>query len=314
VTARGAIRRAAPVGPTGRAAAAVVAVAIVVTALVVTPGCSGDGTGRSDGEGTDAATVGSSLPPTSATTVLPVATTKVTPGPGQRYTVWYLRDGRLSPGEVRTTVTGEGPGELLRALVEGPTEADRGLGLQTGVQRNVEVFSIEQQGDTLVVGFNRAIETAQTRPQVAQVVWLLTQLPGVERVQFLVDGRPNGATGVPPISRADLDDVSAPVMVDDPLPAAVLGAGPIVATGTVAPGATVGWRLEDGFGTPLASGAADELASSPGSDGRTAWRFTAPVADGTAGVVRLVVFDTSAGQEVFPQVIPVTVGGPPPGP
>lgn len=311
MTAGGVIRRAVRVGQAVRATVA--ALAALLT-LVVAPGCSGDRPGPSGTGGTDGTAVGSGVPPMSptSTAALPVATTKVAPGAGQPFTVWYLRDGRLSPGEVRTTVTGEGPGELLRALVDGPTGADRQLGLQTGVQRNVEVFSIEQQGDTLVVGFNRAIETAQTRPQVAQVVWLLTQLPGVERVQFLIDGRPNGATGVPPISRADLDDLWAPVMVDDPLPAAVLGDGPIVATGTVAPGATVGWRLEDGFGTPLASGVADQLATSPGSDGRTAWRFTAPVTDGTAGVVRLIVFDASAGLEVFPQVVPVTVGGPGP--
>ena len=55
-----------------------------------------------------------------------------------------------------------------------------------------------------VVDFNRAFETRDTRPQVAQVVYTLTQFPQVTKVRFLIEGQPNGATGVPPIGRSDL--------------------------------------------------------------------------------------------------------------
>ena len=60
------------------------------------------------------------------------------------------------------------------------------------------------------VDFNRNFETADTRPQTAQVVYTLTQFPQVKKVQFLIDGQPNGATGVPPISRADVSFPGVP--------------------------------------------------------------------------------------------------------
>lgn len=248
--------------------------------------------------------------PDPTTTAPPVATTKSTAGAGAPYTVWFLRDGRLSPGEPRVAATPDAPRDAVTALIAGRTEAEDALDLQTGVQRNVAVQSWEQQGDTVVVGFNRAFETAQTRPQVAQVVWTLTQFPGIERVQFLIDGKPNGATGVPPIGRADLADIWAPVMVDRPLPATTAAPGPLAIEGTFAPGAMAGWRVEDSFGTLLAQGEADEVASAPGPDGRTAWRSRVALPDGVAGVVRLLVFDRSTGVETFPQVIPITVGTP----
>jgi hypothetical protein len=275
---------------------------VAAVAALVLAGC---GDGSSGGEGAAASATSA---PASTTTAPPVATTKAAVGVGSTYTVWFLRDGRLSPGEPRVAATTDGLREAVEALIAGRTEAEDALDLQTGLQRNVAVQSWEQQGDTLVVGFNRAFETAQTRPQVAQVVWTLTQFPGIERVQFLIDGRPNGATGVPPIDRADLDDIWAPVMVDRPLPSTLAGPGPLAVEGTAAPGAVVGWRVEDGFGTPLVQGGADEVAGAPGPDGRTAWRSTVTLPEGLVGVVRLVVFDTSTGAETFPQVVPVTVG------
>lgn len=282
-----------------------VALAAVTALAASTTGCSDDGGGAASGTSTTSSSV-------APTTSLPVATTRATAAAGQPYTVWFLRDGRLSPGEARIAATDDPAREAVEALIAGRTEVEEALGLQTGVQSNVTIQSWEQQGTTVVVGFNRALETAQTRPQVAQIVWTLTQFPGIDAVQFLIDGRPNGATGVPPIDRFEVDEVAPPVLVDGPLPAAVLGpTTAITVDGTTAPGAAVGWRLVDGFGTPLAEGGADEVAAEPGPDGRTAWRSTVPVPEGTAGAVRLIVWDASTGVEAFPQEIPLTVGDAP---
>jgi hypothetical protein len=87
------------------------------------------------------------------------------------------------------------------------------------VAKNVVLYSLTQQGHVVTVNFSRKFETANTRPQVGQVVYTLTQFPGVDQVQFLIEGQPNGATGVPPWSRADLADMTPAVLVESPAPA-----------------------------------------------------------------------------------------------
>ena len=51
------------------------------------------------------------------------------------------------------------------------------------------------------------------------MVYTLTQFPGIDQVQFLIDGQPNGATGVPPWSRGDLADMTPAILVLSPAPA-----------------------------------------------------------------------------------------------
>ena len=291
-----------------------VAIVALTAAASVAQACS-DGSASTDARATTSSAPTTTTTAAPPTTLAPVATTAAPRGAGAPYTVWLLRDGRLSPGEQRTSVGDDTPRESVEALIAGRTEAEDALGLQTGVSSAVTIQSWEQEGTTVIVGFNRAFETAQTRPQVAQVVWTLTQFDGIDAVQFLIDGRTNGATGVPPMDRFEVDEVAPPVLVDAPLPATVLGdATDLTVTGTTAPGATVGWRLEDGGGATLAAGGPDEVAPEPGPDTRTAWRTEIPLPPGTTGTIRLVVFDASDGLEVYPQVIPLTLGAPPPGP
>ena len=71
-------------------------------------------------------------------------------------------------------------------------------GLTTAIAPKVALLSFNIEGDNATVDFNRAFETADTQPQVAQVVYTLTQFTGLNTVTFLIDGEPNGATGVRP--------------------------------------------------------------------------------------------------------------------
>jgi len=87
----------------------------------------------------------------------------------------------------------------------------------------VVIDSVSQQGHVAVVDFGRKFESINTRPQVGQVVYTLTQFPGIDQVQFLIDGQPNGATGVPPWSRGDLADMTPAILVLNPAPADQLG-------------------------------------------------------------------------------------------
>jgi spore germination protein GerM len=122
-----------------------------------------------------------------------------------------LLDGVIAPGEARLV---PGPDVALRALevlIAGPTEADRVAGLTTAIGPKVALLSFTIEGGNATVDFNRSFETSDTQPQVAQVVYTLTQFTGLDTVTFLIDGEPNGATGVRPLDRADVRRDLVPV-------------------------------------------------------------------------------------------------------
>ncbi|MGZ7003926.1 MAG: GerMN domain-containing protein [Acidimicrobiales bacterium] len=137
------------------------------------------------------------------TTTAPVETT--TPAPtGAR--PWFIKDGRVAPATPRPLNPADPVRGALDALMAGPTPEEAAAGYSTGIAAGiVEVQSFEIGADGIVtVSFSRKFETADTRPQTAEVVYTLTELPQVTKVRFLIDGQPNGATGVPPVGRADL--------------------------------------------------------------------------------------------------------------
>ncbi|MEJ5254362.1 MAG: GerMN domain-containing protein [Acidimicrobiales bacterium] len=149
--------------------------------------------------------------PAAPTTLALEATTSTSISPpvsaadGEVFTIrpWFLTDAGLVQGEPRFV---QGPDVLastLDQLLSGPTDTDRFFGLGTGISPRVRVRSAVLDGDTVTVDLDRSFETADTQPQVAQVVWTLTELQGVQKVKFLIDGEDNGATGVRPMGRAD---------------------------------------------------------------------------------------------------------------
>ena len=152
---------------------------------------------------TGCASSGSSDDQASSTSLVPVETTlpaPVAPRP------WFLKDGRVTPGVGRPSDSPDPVRGALDALMAGPTPDEVAAGFSTGIAAGiVEVQSFEIGADGIAtVSFSRKFETADTRPQTAQVVYTLTELPQVTKVRFLIDGQPNGATGVPPVGRADL--------------------------------------------------------------------------------------------------------------
>jgi hypothetical protein len=130
-----------------------------------------------------------------------------------------LHNGLVSPGHRRPAPTADPYGEAMRTLIAGPDAVDTAAGLTNAVATTVVIDNISQQGDVVIVDLGRKFETANTRPQVGQVVYTLTQFPGVRAVQFLIEGQPNGATGVPPQTRGDLADMTPQILPLTPAPA-----------------------------------------------------------------------------------------------
>ena len=145
-----------------------------------------------------------------ATTVATTATTGPvnSPPPTSGWRVWWVVDDHVAPGDVHPPTGGDDIAAALDALLAGPTPQEAAFGAGTALDNpkgKVVLNSLLVGLDGIAhVDFNRMFETADTRPQTSQVVFTLTQFPGVKAVQFLIDGQPNGATGVPPIGRADV--------------------------------------------------------------------------------------------------------------
>ncbi len=155
---------------------------------------------------------------TTTATTAPSSTASLAGG----FTPFFLKGGLVSPGHRRPMPTTDPLGTALRTLIAGTDAVDQAAGLANAVAKNVVIDSVTQQGHVALVDFGRKFESANTRPQVGQVVYTLTQFPGIDQVQFLIDGQPNGATGVPPWSRADLADMTPAVLVLTPAPADAL--------------------------------------------------------------------------------------------
>lgn len=97
----------------------------------------------------------------------------------------------------RQTVRGDAEAHAraqLEELVEGPTGPEAREGLTTALPSDLEVRSVELQGDTLYVDLSSAFErgggTALMRARLEQVRWTLTQPTDVAGVALAIEGDP----------------------------------------------------------------------------------------------------------------------------
>lgn len=137
-----------------------------------------------------------------------------------RILVFFVLDGRLS-AVTRNAEAGGTPTEAsMRALLGGPNGRERTRGLNTGLPSSTRLLDITVTNRIALVDlsaeFQAPAEPDAITLRIAQVVWTLTQLPGIEAVIFAVDGNQisvatdQGQSVDRPVSRADYDQF-APV-------------------------------------------------------------------------------------------------------
>lgn len=251
---------------------------------------------------------------TEATTVVTEQSTTTTTAPPAEtdaeaavaITPYFMRDGRIGAGHQRVV---QGPAVArasIEALLEGPDEIDELAGLNTAVVKGVTLMSLEIADGVATVGFNRAFETADTRPQVAQVVFTLTQFATVDKVQFLIDGEPNGATGVMAMGRDDLERIAPAVLVESPTPGSSLPASfEMIGTANTFE-ANVPWAVEDTEGNTIAQGFA---TAESGSGTRGAFRIAVSL-DNYSGPATVLTWmenmDTGAREQLVRIPVEIT--------
>lgn len=120
------------------------------------------------------------------------ASPPASPAASRNVTVYFARDGRLVAVSQRVDADAPPAEVSLRTLLDGPTSFDRRSGIASEVPSAVRLLDVTVVGRTARVDlsgeFQEPAPPSQIALRVAQVVWTLTELPGVEDVLFAIDG------------------------------------------------------------------------------------------------------------------------------
>ncbi|MFP5319815.1 MAG: GerMN domain-containing protein [Acidimicrobiia bacterium] len=119
--------------------------------------------------------------------------------------------------KVQGPVTAE---TVIRALLGGPTAEEAARGLRSALDSSVELSTRGRTGVVVAVELGETFSTTGATDEilaVAQIVYTLTALTGIEAVRFMVEGEPievpagDGTLRSAPVGRADFGPVSPSV-------------------------------------------------------------------------------------------------------
>lgn len=169
-----------------------------------------------------------SSPATSAPATVAPTTSASTAGTepptaGALARVWFVQNERLSPA-YRSAA---GPEETLRDLLAGPASSDPSE-LTTAIPAGAALLGVRIVGDLATVDLDRRFESGggalSMTARVAQIVYTVTEFPGVARVAFALDGAPAvsiGGEGIDvstPVGRDDFGGVKPLIFATEPRP------------------------------------------------------------------------------------------------
>ncbi len=265
----------------------------------VLPSSTAVGTSAAPATTTAPTTVPATAPTTAPGTSAPSVTTTVPTRP-TTVLVHFLRDELLHVAARR--VPAATPDAALRALLDGPTAAERAAGHVTVIPAGTRLLSVALDGREAVVDlsgeFAEGGGSLSLVARVMQVVFTVTQFPGVEVVRFRLDGDPVvdlGGEGlfVDGITRDRYDWVVPFVLLERPAPGAFVDRTIRVVAWASAAGTTLRVEVLDASGARLIDralpapaapgewGAVDTVlpALPAGVGGRLTVRVSDPLAD-----------------------------------
>jgi hypothetical protein len=156
--------------------------------------------------------------------VLPSAAPARPDGTGAAVRVYLTRGEQL--GVAWRAAPANTPRAAMRALLAGPTAAERAAGLGTVIPAGTRLRGLAIRSRVATVDLTRTFESGggslSMLLRVAQVVHTLTRFPGIDRVAFRLGGRPVEAIGGegivvdPPVGRADFEGQAPPILVETP--------------------------------------------------------------------------------------------------
>lgn len=162
---------------------------------------------------------------------------------------------------------GAGPEAAIRALLDGPSDAESSArpAVYTAIPEGVQLRELVIEGSVATVDLSGSFEAATedglaTAMRVAQVVYTVTQDPVVESVRLRIDGAlvtsvgPGGYPQDRPFTRAGFTDQLPPLFVDQPAWGATIASPVRVAGLANAFEATFQVRIADADDRALAAG------------------------------------------------------------
>jgi hypothetical protein len=93
---------------------------------------------------------------------------------------------------VRRSTAGRAMADVLNLLLQGPTQAEFGAGIRSGISPQTTLRSARVEGDTGIVDLSGALVEVGGQEQilaVAQIVLTATAVPGVGQIRFLLEGQ-----------------------------------------------------------------------------------------------------------------------------
>jgi spore germination protein GerM len=136
--------------------------------------------------------------------------------PEGRTTLVYLAAAERLVAVERSTSPDATLADLLEQVVAGPTETERALGITTVIPAG-SVAAVDQRGGVAQVDLTAGFGDVRTDEQLlalGQIVYTLTEQPGIGGVAFSLEGEPvgvplpDGSTQDGPVSRDDLASVA----------------------------------------------------------------------------------------------------------
>jgi hypothetical protein len=217
-----------------RALPALLIAALVLVAAAALGACGG-------GEPSSTATATAPVSANSSPSPSPAPTPTSSPVGTTRLSVYFLRGEQLGVAARRVPQTQAVAAAAVRALCAGPTAAERAAGLSTAIPSGTALRSVGISGGVALVDLSSAYDSGggslSMAARVAQVVYTLTQFPGIKAVSFALDGEPismlggEGVAVAPPQRRADWVGFEPPIFVEAPGAGAALSS-PFVLRGT----------------------------------------------------------------------------------
>jgi len=124
--------------------------------------------------------------------------------PARIYFVYWDADRNIFrlvavPRRVRGRTQADRVAEAVRFLLQGPSEAERGLGYTTEIPAGTRLRGVRIEEEVATVDLSRDLErgggSSSMLARVYQIVYTVTEFRGIRAVQILLDGERRDALG-----------------------------------------------------------------------------------------------------------------------